>query len=70
MNTRLSTVRKLPTIYPDAEFTQSSIRWLIFNANHNGFDKCIRRAGRKVLIDLDSFEEWMDNQAYTGGKQR
>jgi hypothetical protein len=69
-NLRLTTVRNLPSIYPDAEFSQSSIRWLIFNANHNGFDSCIRRAGRKVLIDLDAFEDWMDNQAYAGGKNR
>lgn len=66
-NRKLSTVRNLPSQYPDAGFTESSIRWLIFNSSENGFNHCIRRAGRKVLIDLDAFEEWMDNEALQGG---
>lgn len=68
-NKRLSTVRNLPSYYPDAGFTASSIRWLIFNASENGFKHCVRRAGRKVLIDLDAFEEWMDNEELQGGNQ-
>lgn len=64
---RLSTVKNLPSHYPDAGFTQNSIRWQIFNASQNGFSHCIRRVGRKVLIDLDAFEEWMDNEALQGG---
>jgi hypothetical protein len=64
---RLSTVSNLPNFYPDAGFTQSSIRWLIFNSKENGFGHCIRRMGRKVLIDLDAFEEWLDNQTLNGG---
>ncbi len=67
---RLSTVRNLPSLYPDAGFTTSSIRWLIFNASENGFDFCIRRAGRKVLIDLNAFEEWMDNEALQKGNEQ
>jgi len=66
---RLSTVRNLPTHYPDAGFTESSIRWLIFNAHENGFTQCVRRAGRKVLIDLDAFENWMDDEALQGGSR-
>ena len=58
-NSRLSTVKNLPGKYPDAEITESSIRWLIFNAEHNGFHICIRRLGRKILIDLDQFESWL-----------
>ena len=30
--------------------------------NKNGFDTCVRRIGRRVLIDLDSFEAWVDQQ--------
>jgi len=68
-NKRLSTVKNLPSFYPDAGFTESSIRWLIFNSGENGFNHCIRRVGRKVLIDLDSFNEWMDNEALQGGSR-
>jgi len=38
------------------------LRHLIFYANTNGFDKVIRRAGRRVLIDEQAFFEWMDEQ--------
>jgi hypothetical protein len=62
---RLSTVKKLPEYYHGA-FTESSIRWLIFNEKTNGFSRCIRRIGRKVLVDLDSFEQWIEKQ---GGVQ-
>jgi hypothetical protein len=66
---RLVTVKNLPSLYPDANFTPSSIRWLIFNASENGFNHCIRRAGRKVLIDLEAFEEWINNEALQGGSR-
>jgi hypothetical protein len=38
------------------------LRHLIFFANENGFDKVIRRCGRRVLIDEAAFFEWMDEQ--------
>jgi len=65
---RLSTVKNVPSKYPDANFTESSLRWLLFNAKENGFSSCIVRIGRKVLIDLDRFEDWLDNQAVQGGQ--
>ncbi len=57
---RLVTVRQAAEIYP--AFKLSSLRWLIFNEKANGFSCCIRRIGRKVLIDLDQFESWVDAQ--------
>jgi len=63
---RLSTVKNLPSLYPDAGFTESSIRWCLFNAKENGFSHCVVRMGRKVLIDLSKFEEWLDSQAAEG----
>ena len=63
---RLCTVKNLPNHYPDANFTESSIRYLIFHAKENGFDNCIIRIGRKLLIDLDAFEEYLDNTCATG----
>lgn len=68
-NKRLSSVKNLPSRYPDAGLTESSIRWLIFNAKENGFNHCVCRAGRKVLIDLDLFEDWMSNEALQGGSR-
>jgi hypothetical protein len=61
LNKRLATVKKIPQLYPGV-FTESSIRWLIFNAKQNGFYCCIRKVGKKVLLDLDAFEAWIDSQ--------
>lgn len=60
VNRRLATVNQLVESYPS--FTSSSIRWLIFNEKTNGFSQCLRRIGRKILIDLDQFEQWIDQQ--------
>jgi len=56
-----TTPRKLPEFYPGI-FTESSIRWLIFNEKTNGFSRCIKRIGRKILIDLNEFELWIREQ--------
>lgn len=58
---RLATVKTIPQIYPGA-FTEASVRWLIFHEKVNGFTQCVRRLGKKVLIDLDQFESWIDEQ--------
>lgn len=43
------------------------LRHLVFNAQTNGFDKVIRRVGRRVLIDEQAFFEWVDAQNEAGG---
>ncbi len=58
---RLARVKMIPELYPGL-FTESSIRWLIFNEKQNGFSCCIRRIGKKILIDLDLFERYIDAQ--------
>ena len=40
----------------------AGLRWLIFNAETNGFNMCIRRAGRRVLIDEQAFFQSVDSQ--------
>jgi len=41
-------------------FPESSIRWWIFNADRNGFDRCIIRIGQRVYIDRKAFEDWLE----------
>lgn len=41
---------------------QGGLRHLIFNAKKNGFDKVIRRVGRRILIDEQSFFKWVEEQ--------
>ncbi len=44
------------------------LRHLIFYAESNGFDRVIKRVGRRVLIDEAKFFEWVDAQnAEKGG---
>lgn len=38
------------------------LRHLIFNEKSNGFDKCVRRIGRRVLIDEKAFFDWVEEQ--------
>ena len=39
------------------------LRHLIFHEHENGFHKCVRRVGRRVLIDEKAFFEWVDRQS-------
>ena len=36
------------------------LRYLVFHEDSNGFSYCVRRVGRKVLIDEARFFEWVD----------
>jgi hypothetical protein len=38
------------------------LRHLVFHAKQNGFDTCIRRVGRRILIDEPAFFQWVDSQ--------
>ena len=43
-------------------FTEASIRWHVFNAKRNGLEPHIRRIGRKVLINVAGFRQWIAAQ--------
>jgi len=73
---RVATVAQTAAAYP--AFTQAALRDLIFKASDrhnsrgdripgNGLSEAgaIIRLGRKVLIDLDAFESWLDSRAST-----
>lgn len=54
------TVAQLSQRYP--AFSEGSIRWLIFNEKINGFSKVVRRIGRKVVIRLSAWKEFLEEQ--------
>ncbi len=54
------TIRQLTTSNP--AFTEGGIRALIFRSKSNGFDSCIRRIGRKILISKSAFSQWVEIQ--------
>ena len=41
---------------------EGGLRYLIFNERLDGFHKCVRRVGRRVLIDEEAFFEWVAEQ--------
>lgn len=41
---------------------KGGLRHLIFHADSNGFNKVIRRIGRRVLIDEAAFFDWAASQ--------
>jgi hypothetical protein len=51
--------------YASAGFSKASLRWLLFNRQHNGFSRCVVRIGRKVLIDEVEFVAWLRSQRET-----
>ena len=40
--------------------TESAARWLLFNRAQNGLNKAVVKIGKKVLIDEESFDKWVE----------
>lgn len=61
----VSPVRRLIPIphfnryHPDP--SPAALRWLIFTKK-DGFDRCIVRRGRRVLIDENEYFRWLEEQ--------
>lgn len=56
----LRTVAQLASELP--AFDEAALRRLIFHAQENGFEPAIVRVGRRVLIDVNAFNEWLEGQ--------
>jgi hypothetical protein len=41
-------------------FTENSLRWLRFNGDENGFNRCLIKLGRRVLLIPPLFDRWLD----------
>jgi hypothetical protein len=62
---KLATVPQVVAQYP--AFTIGSLRWLLFRRHENGLAHAVVKIGRKrLLIDIDSFELWLDAQREVG----
>jgi len=60
---RYLTIHQIAQEYP--ALTESALRWLRFNGCENGFDACVIKLGRKVLIDAEAFERWIEGHRVT-----
>lgn len=45
---------------------EPALRYLIFNANKNGFNRVIKRMGKRILIDYNAFENWLQENNREG----
>ena len=57
-------LQSVPTFCESRPFTSPQVRWWIFQAEQNGLQKsgALVRIGRRVYIDIDAFERWIDSQ--------
>ena len=43
-------------------FSEAAIRWMIFRSKENGLDAALVRIGRRVFIDVEKFNSWLDSR--------
>jgi len=55
-------VAEVAAKYSAAGFTQSSLRWLLFNREQNGLSRAVIRVGRRLLIDERAFLDWLHSR--------
>lgn len=66
---RLSKSRRLMTIRQIAEsnsypgISEQALRSLIKKGEATGFDRCVRRSGRRILIDTTAMDHWLEEQS-------
>lgn len=47
--------------------TVAGLRYYIFNAEFNGFDKVVKKVGRRCLIDVEAFFKWVEERNNING---
>ena len=52
-----ATVREVTEMFP---ISLGHMRYLLMNSKANGLEICVRRIGRKILINIDQFDAWID----------
>ena len=67
--------KTIPRLIPVTEWNKyhswpplGGLRHLVFYESENGFNKVVRRAGRRVLIDESEFFKWVSAQNDLSGE--
>lgn len=67
-NTQTQSTTAIPELIPVSRWNDffmfpsvGAIRQYIFHGNINGFDKVIRRMGKRLYISVSAFNEWVEN---------
>ena len=55
------TKQSLAEEYPDL-ITPYQLEWLLRHRHENGLDQCVRKLGKRLVIHLPSFVEWLAKQ--------
>jgi len=57
-------LRSVAQLAAEGPFTQNQLRWWIFNAGLNGLADAgaIVRLQRRLFIDIDRFDAWIDSK--------
>ena len=61
LSSKLVTIRQLAES-PDNPFTAGQFRWWVFQEDFNGFKDVIVRIGRRVYIDVEALDRWIEGQ--------
>lgn len=58
-------LRTVADFAKDGPFTENQLRWMIFQAERNGLagTGALIRLSRRVYIDVDAFDRWLDAHA-------
>lgn len=43
-----------------------ALRWIRFHGESNGFNRCVLKVGKRVLVDEAKFFQWMQEQNQAG----
>lgn len=57
---QLMTLKQTAEQYP--AFTVASLRWHLHRRSTSGLSKATVKVGRRVYVDSEAFEQWLENQ--------
>lgn len=60
LRTNLLSIRELAAD-PSNPFSEPQIRWWIFQQEQNGFKAVTVRLGRRIYIDLEALDRWLED---------
>lgn len=57
-------LKAVNTFASESPFSPGQLRWYIFNESTNGMHEhgVVVRVGRRVYIDVNAFDRWIDSQ--------
>lgn len=57
-------LKTVPAFAAGSPFSEGQVRWWIFNEKNNGLSAhgAIVRVGRRVYVDVDGFDSWIESQ--------